>query len=358
MPENKLGSGAYSKVICSEGHAVKYHDSVRHVALTEWLVSNSIRHPAVMRFDNIDDQFNITMTLGDGDLHDAISNNLYTIDQLYEIMKQVLCGLDAMHSRKFAHNDIKARNIILIDHAPKIIDFGISIQYELMRTRKTIQTITHRAPEIYDKYQVHDDSTDVWAFGCTLFECLYRGPIIAQEFWKMSSPQALISTIDTSYRDEKTAHQYLLSDKAQEEFNGYLLDYEPFDSRHVMYHMMIDCLQLDPKRRLNIRQLMDKYDVHHPPHLPIISILHNMNFKQVLSKRIDEKLDHTTSTYCKKIAFEIGKTLRVISDVDVDIDELARQAVIISKCIFNFALNDIELEDLKKLHPIIGKLYI
>lgn len=356
----KLGSGTYSKVLSVGGKAVKYHDNVHNIALREWLVSQSISHPNVMKFDSIDSDFNITMKECDYDLYTAICDEVYTIDELYDIMKQVLCGLDAFHYRKFAHNDIKARNIVIKDNVPKIIDFGLSIPYNLLYTRKTIQTITHRAPEIFGIYCVIDDSADVWAFGCLLFECIYRAPVVPEETWKFSSPQAIVSLVDPSYRNTKAAYIHLMTPGVQEKFNDYLINYKPVNdnnTKHVIYDIMKDCLLLDRKKRPTIRQLMEKYDIRQPVnYLPAISPMCNVGVKQVLSKHIDSQFDGY-NIYCKKIAFEIGKTLHIISN-GLFISEIAHQAVILSKCILNYELNVDEVEVLRKLNQVINKLYI
>lgn len=99
-----------------------------------------------------------------------------------EYSKQILTGLKFIHENDIIHRDIKGSNILLDDKKEicYISDFGCSEKaIELLsKTEKKISgTLYYLAPELIraEKELKYSKATDIYAFGCTVYEMLNNG---------------------------------------------------------------------------------------------------------------------------------------------------------------------------------------
>jgi len=93
-------------------------------------------------------------------------------DLIIKILKQIAGALDYLHNMQppIIHRDLKPENILLDENNnAKLIDFGISTN-ETNITTKIRGTTRYMAPEILDGIIDPTGKSDIWAFGCILFE--------------------------------------------------------------------------------------------------------------------------------------------------------------------------------------------
>lgn len=64
-----------------------------------------------------------------GNLYQRLKQERFNEKEVFDLLHQVLSGLDYLHSRGIVHRDIKPDNILIHeDGTYKICDFGWSIQ--------------------------------------------------------------------------------------------------------------------------------------------------------------------------------------------------------------------------------------
>ncbi len=183
---NKIGEGGQAKVYMGtyENHkvAVKVMKNVDYKCFAHELVILAfLDHKNIPKFYGIvrePDVLCLVFEFIEGKTLDKYKATEFTKDQKYNIIYQLACCLEFIHSRKFIHRDLKPENIILgKDGFIYLIDFSIAkvltnAEYTLTRTKGTLNYL---APECLDPSEMSEDreiiskvtaKVDVWAFGC------------------------------------------------------------------------------------------------------------------------------------------------------------------------------------------------
>ena len=126
------------------------------------------------------------------DLSERLKRGPLEVDEALEICRQIGEALEAAHDKGIIHRDLKPGNIKLTkDGGVKVLDFGLAktlsndtcvvseatdedsptITDVFTQPGTLLGTAAYMSPEQARGKQL-DKRTDIWAFGCVLFECL------------------------------------------------------------------------------------------------------------------------------------------------------------------------------------------
>lgn len=109
-----------------------------------------------------------------GDLHTFLLkrvNTLLSEMRIWKFFIQIVLGVDALHSKKILHRDLKTLNIFLTKRDMlKIGDFGNakSLDQGSVATKK-VGTPYYLSPEVCEGKN-YDEKSDIWSVGVILYE--------------------------------------------------------------------------------------------------------------------------------------------------------------------------------------------
>ena len=153
----------------------------------------SLNHPhigAIYGFEDADGVRALVLELVEGEtLADRIARGPIPLNDALTIARQIADALDAAHEKGIVHRDLKPANIkITPDGIVKVLDFGLAkaasgdaatadltqsptVTVGGTREGVILGTAAYMSPE-QARGQTVDKRTDIWAFGCVLYEML------------------------------------------------------------------------------------------------------------------------------------------------------------------------------------------
>ena len=142
-----------------------------------------------------------------GDLKDFARTNPGS-PLLYKLLKDVLLGLEYLHSKGIIHRDLKAQNILLVRQdgqlTAKISDFGISKDTGAggQSSSMMVGTIEYMAPEQFApaKYGIDGkvaSNLDLWSFGIMVHELLSGSTPFGSRDAETTAEQIMMQILST-----------------------------------------------------------------------------------------------------------------------------------------------------------------
>src|SRR5262245_23312644 len=197
--DNKLGRDVALKLLPSlltadPSHVARLEREARLLA--------SLNHPhigAIYGFQDSGNSSALVLELVEGGtLEDRLRRGSLPLAEALAIAHQIADALDAAHRAGIIHRDLKPSNVMITpDGVVKVLDFGLARAVaaegsgpDLSKSPTTtasstipgviLGTAAYMSPE-QARGQLADKRTDIWAFGCVLFEMLTGSAAFARE---------------------------------------------------------------------------------------------------------------------------------------------------------------------------------
>jgi serine/threonine protein kinase len=156
-------------------------DHVRSIQ-TEISLLTKLDHKNIVKYiDIIETKTNINIILEyieGGSLHNIVKLNGMPECLVCVFTKQILEGLDYLHTQGIIHRDIKGANLLITKTGTvKLADFGYSVKLcEREKTNSTVGTCYWMAPEVIEQKGIISYACDIWSLGCTIIQLLTTKP--------------------------------------------------------------------------------------------------------------------------------------------------------------------------------------
>ena len=157
----------------------------------------AMNHPNIATIHGIEDSDGVralVMELVDGStLAERLARGPLPLPEALAVARQILDALDAAHEKGIIHRDLKPANVkVTSSGLVKLLDFGLAktvrdespgqaatITSGATREGLIVGTAAYMSPE-QTRGQPVDKRTDIWAFGCVLYEMLAGRPAFAR----------------------------------------------------------------------------------------------------------------------------------------------------------------------------------
>lgn len=222
---------------CSPGENLKEHYSK---LADEYIITHRLRHRNIVRIHDLClDSSNSWCAIMDycegGDLFSLVdsykaSRRKMPKEERNCLFKQLLLGVNYIHSQGIAHRDIKPENLLITSKGElKISDFGVSIvvfditkgetEKDARKTNSFAGSIPYLPPEVFEtkkdpKNKSYDARlVDIWSCACTYINLVIGGGFFSKASIEEDQTYVrFIRELDRYWQHEKGVHSFLIAE--------------------------------------------------------------------------------------------------------------------------------------------------
>ncbi|OHS99933.1 Cyclin-dependent kinase A-2 [Tritrichomonas foetus] len=235
-------------------------DGIPPTTLREMSILRSVSHPNIVKLEDvIIKQGSLTLVFEylEFDLRRFLNHSRKTISMklLKSYAFQMLAGINALHSHRIIHRDIKPDNILLNkDGFLKICDFGLARYFTIPMRKYSANVVSqwYRAPELLFGVEVYGLPIDIWSAGCILAEMCCGIPLFTGDS-DVDQLHKIFNVLGTPTKEECP----MMKDEIQ--FPNYpkkkLEDVIRSDDL-LLIDLIEKMLVFDPDKRINVQDAM------------------------------------------------------------------------------------------------------
>jgi eukaryotic-like serine/threonine-protein kinase len=195
--ESKLGEGGMGQVFRAVdtrlGRAVAIKITYQQFSSRferEARAISSLNHPNICILHDVGPNY-LVMELVEGEtLAARLKQGPLSIEMVRHYGGQIAAALAEAHAKGIVHRDLKPGNIMIAKSTVKVLDFGLATSGEdepLTTSRMVMGTPAYMSPEQREGKPT-DARTDIYSFGCVLFE-MSTGARIGSQRRRLPSPK-------------------------------------------------------------------------------------------------------------------------------------------------------------------------
>lgn len=181
----EIGKGSYATIYkaylpsLDSVYAIKKLDStdVKDIERfeQEYKILKSLSHPNIIGVYTYDEvKYEYIMDYMPNTLYDYVSNNIIPDSKKLNLIKQLLDGMEYLHSHKILHRDISYKNIMIKESESfkdeislKILDFGISKNKRInkMMTKTHVHILGTLCDPTLEDFKNYNEQNDIYLIG-------------------------------------------------------------------------------------------------------------------------------------------------------------------------------------------------
>lgn len=297
--------------------------------LLEIVIMSTLSHPYLNKAERIhcsEKTLYIIQELARTDLAHYTRRNKENYRPSLEKLKHwcycLMKAVSSLHNNNIIHADIKASNILLFDDdLIKLADFTLSVKKRNKEEKFThnVCTATHRPLEVLNRKE-WDETVDIWALGCTLYEIAYGTLLFLcqNDINKAKSRQKYVDAIlewDGKLKFGICTHlkkyiDAIIEDQSKNYFSPIICEEANNQSMKSFNDLLSNMLIVDASKRQPIKKLLSHQFINNMP----ITYMSVKCSKKVLSNEDIELISDyirkiTTDEYIIKLAINIYSNL-------------------------------------------------
>ena len=175
--DTRLGRSVAIKIV-DERFAARFEREARAIA--------SLNHPHICTLYDVGANYLVMELLEGETIAERLKSGPLHVDEALRYAGQIAAALAEAHGRGIVHRDLKPGNIMLTKAGAKILDFGLATWEgdQTVSGGRMMGTPAYMAPEQREGTR-SDVRTDIYSFGCVLYEMLTAAEKLAREKSKL-----------------------------------------------------------------------------------------------------------------------------------------------------------------------------